>query len=389
MQSKILFTFLLSIAFFTSKSQTTFGDSTLQPKPKMQIVFALDATGSMSGLMTAAKDKIWSIINSLNQTDPMPEIQVGFVFYRDKGDAFITKISPLTDKIDDAYADLMQMQAVGGGDGPESVNKGLYDAVNGMKWNNDTSTYKAIFLVGDYEPHMDYKNDVPYYETCKIAKAKDIVLNTILMGNNETARKIWQKIAACNEGAYVNVKMNVNDIAINTPFDDAIAAISDSLDDMKFYYGSTAIKTINYNYSNKGKDNAKLSKTNVKAQRAENNFAYAKKTKAVQKNELLEDLKNDKVSLDSVLARKDELPNEMKNMTDEQRKDFVKAKLASQDSLQKQLQILITKRNEYVETELSKKAETEVKSSFNSVIYEKVKVQTSKKKIVLKGKAKY
>jgi hypothetical protein len=389
MQTKILFSLLLSIAFFTSKSQTTFGDSSLQPKPKMQIVFALDATGSMSGLMTAAKDKIWSIINSLNQTDPMPEIQVGFVFYRDKGDAFVTKISPLTDKIDDAYADLMKMQAVGGGDGPESVNKGLYDAVQGMAWNDDTSTYKAIFLVGDYEPHMDYKTDVPYYETCKIAKSKDIVLNTILMGNNEVARKVWLKIAACNDGAYVNVKMDVNDIAIATPYDDAIAALSDSLDDMKFYYGTTAIKQLNYSYSAKGKDISTKSKTNVKAQRAENNFAYAKKTKSKQKNELLEDVKNNNVNLDSVLVKKDELPEVLKTMTVEQRKEFVQAKIASQDSLQKEMQILITKRNEYVEAELAKKETKEVDASFNSVIYEKVKVQTSKKKIVLKGKAKY
>ena len=193
MQTKILFSLLLSFSFFTSKSQTFFGDSALQSKPKMQIVFALDATGSMSGLMTAAKDKIWSIINSLNQTDPMPEIQVGLVFYRDKGEAFVTKIIPLTDSMDFVYAELMKMQAVGGGDGPESVNKGLYDAVQAINWNKDTSTYKAIFLVGDYEPHMDYKNDVPYYESCKIAKSKDIVLNTILMGQNPVAKKIDRK----------------------------------------------------------------------------------------------------------------------------------------------------------------------------------------------------
>ena len=389
MQSKILFSLLLTLQFFTSKAQTIFGDSTLKAKPKMQIVFALDATGSMSGLMTAAKDKIWSIINSLNQTDPMPEIQVGLVFYRDKGEAFITKIIPLTDSMDFVYAELMKMQAVGGGDGPESVNKGLYDAVQAINWNRDTSTYKAIFLVGDYEPHMDYKNDVPYYESCKIAKAKDIILNTILMGENPTARKIWQEIAACNDGAYVNVKMDVNDIAIITPYDDAIAAISDSLDDMKFYYGSRSAKNIGYASKSKSREITVASKTNVKAQRAEYNAAYKSKTKAVQKNELLEDIMNDRVSLDSVMAKGDMLPDEMKTMSVEQRKDFVKIKLATQDSMQKEMQKLITKRNAYIETELSKKDKAEVSSSFNSVIYEKVKAQTGRKKIILKGKAKF
>lgn len=55
------------------------------------MVFALDATGSMAGLIAAAKDKIWSIAGSLAQTDDSIPIELGLIFYRDKGDAFITK----------------------------------------------------------------------------------------------------------------------------------------------------------------------------------------------------------------------------------------------------------------------------------------------------------
>src|SRR5262245_50839715 len=69
-------------------------------KPKMQVVFALDATGSMSGLISAAKDKIWSIVSSLAQTQTTPDIEIGLVFYRDRGDEFITKRIPLTDSMD-------------------------------------------------------------------------------------------------------------------------------------------------------------------------------------------------------------------------------------------------------------------------------------------------
>src|SRR4051812_19855599 len=53
---------------------------------KIQVVFALDATGSMSGLIGAAKEKIWSIAGSLAQADPAPSIEIGLVFYRDRGD---------------------------------------------------------------------------------------------------------------------------------------------------------------------------------------------------------------------------------------------------------------------------------------------------------------
>ena len=46
------------------------------------------------------------------------------------------------------YASLMDYQAAGGGDGPESVNKALDDALNKISWSQEQNTYKVIFLVG-------------------------------------------------------------------------------------------------------------------------------------------------------------------------------------------------------------------------------------------------
>ena len=51
---------------------------TNQP-PKIEVVFALDTTGSMSGLIQAAKDKIWSIASTMASAQPAPEIRMGLV----------------------------------------------------------------------------------------------------------------------------------------------------------------------------------------------------------------------------------------------------------------------------------------------------------------------
>jgi Mg-chelatase subunit ChlD len=209
---------------------------------KIQVVFALDATGSMAGLIAAAKDKIWSIAGSLAQTDDSIPIELGLIFYRDKGDAFITKKVPLTANLDDMYKELMEMNASGGGDTPESVNKGLYEAVTQFSWNKDTAVYKAIFLVGDCPPHMDYKDDIKYMESCRLAKQHDIVINTILMGNNDEAKKIWKELSACNGGSFVQMNMKVNDIEVSSPVDDSIAIISDELDKQRIYYGTATEK---------------------------------------------------------------------------------------------------------------------------------------------------
>jgi hypothetical protein len=357
------------------------------PKPKMQVVFALDATGSMSGLISAAKDKIWSIVSSLTQTQTAPDIEVGLVFYRDRGDAFITKRIQLTDSMDMVYAELMKIEAQGGGDTPESVNQGLNEAVELFKWDQDTSTYKAIFLVGDCEPHMDYKNDVPWFATCKIAKSKDIVLNTILMGSSYEAGNVWKAISACNDGAFVNVNMNVNDIQVNTPYDSTIAILSGKLDDLRYYYGKTEIKNRGNASKIKTKSMTRASKINVNAQRAEFNTYYFSMKSNVKQNELLSDVASKNVKLDSL--KQAELPDEFKNIPKDSLAIVVKQKTELRDSLQKVLNTEIAKRSKYVEAELGKKKKGEVEGSFNNVIFLNIQKQTLKKKIELKGKAKF
>jgi hypothetical protein len=236
---------------------------------------------------------------------------------------------------------------------------------------------------------MDYKNDVPYYISCKIAKQKDIVLNTILMGNNAVAKKIWEEIAICNDGAYVNVNMNVNDIAIATPHDSVIAILNDKLDDYKYYYGSATFKSNGYSAKLKAKEVAGASKVNVKAQRAEYN-AYKSKKLAfakVKDNEIFNDLDNGLVILDTLSQAA--LPDEFKNLPKDSAIKVITQKMVEKKQVEKQLQEEMTKRNKYIEVELSKKDVKEVSGSFNSIIYENIKVQTTKKKIILKGKAKY
>src|SRR3954469_13380196 len=98
-------------------------------KPKVEVVFALDTTGSMGGLIEGAKQRIWSISNQIASGRPTPDLRVGLVAYRDKGDAYVTRVSDLTDDLDAVHAALKGFQAAGGGDTPESVNQALDDAV--------------------------------------------------------------------------------------------------------------------------------------------------------------------------------------------------------------------------------------------------------------------
>ena len=191
----------------------------------------------MSGLIQAAKDKIWSIANELISTKPAPEIKFGLIAYRDRGDDYVTEITDLSDDIDDIYGKLMKFSANGGGDGPESVNQALNEAVTKMKWSDDKKVLKIIFLVGDAEPHMDYENDVKYADTCKEAVKKDLIINTVQCGADAATTKIWNEIADLSEGKFVAIEQEGGAVAMVTPFDDEIAAINGRLAGTVVAYG--------------------------------------------------------------------------------------------------------------------------------------------------------
>src|SRR5262249_42679199 len=155
-----------------------------QQRPEVEVVFCLDTTGSMSGLIDAAKRKIWSICSQIASGKPTPQLRVGLVAYRDRGDAYVTKVFDLTDDLDAVYGNLMALRAEGGGDFPESVNQALHESVTKVNWGRGKKTLRIIFLVGDAPPHMDYKDDVKYPQTCKLAAGKDIIINTIQCGTH-------------------------------------------------------------------------------------------------------------------------------------------------------------------------------------------------------------
>src|SRR5258708_30424580 len=90
----------------------TFSTSTAAPverkdsKPQVEVVFCLDTTGSMGGLIEGAKQKIWSIVNQIASGRPAPDIKVGLVAFRDKGDVYITKVFDLTTDLDEVHKNL-------------------------------------------------------------------------------------------------------------------------------------------------------------------------------------------------------------------------------------------------------------------------------------------
>ena len=202
----------------------------------------LDTTSSMSGLIQAAREKIWSIATTMASAQQNPDIRMGLVAFRDRGDAYITRSYDLSNDLDSMYASLMDFRAQGGGDGPESVNQALHDAVHDMSWSDDSNTYRVIFLVGDAPPHMDYHNDVKYPLTLEAARMKGIVVNAIQSGQHQHTKPAWQAIASLGQGHYFQVEDSGNTVAVSTPYDEQLSALAAELEATRLYFGDTETK---------------------------------------------------------------------------------------------------------------------------------------------------
>lgn len=341
---------------------------------KIQVVFVLDVTGSMSGLIATAKEKIWSIANNFATAKPTPEIYMGIVAYRDRGDDFISKVIPMSADLDMVYEELMKFQAAGGGDSPESVNKGLFDAVNKMEWDKSKETYKTIFLVGDAPPHMDYEQDVSYEITCKNAVKKDITINTIRLGNLIAAKPHWMKIAELTKGEYFEVDASGGGIAITTPFDSEIAKLSAELDETRIYYGSMEVQKKQEDRVKRSKSITIESSESSVARRATYNMSGSGKSAYFGSNELLNDLDEGKIEFKKI--KKDELPVNMQKMNEDEQKEYIEKMSKKRKELENQIAELSKKRNEYIKKQISEEAS---KNSFSGKVMNAVGSQAKSK----------
>lgn len=209
-------------------------------RPLVEVVFAIDTTGSMASLLDGAKRKIWSIANHIASGQPTPLVRIGLVAYRDKQDDYVTKRFELTGDLDSVYEELMSYQAEGGGDTPEHVSKALHEAVNQTQWTQ--KAMKMVFLVGDAPPHTDYRDGFNYQQIVKDAAASGIVIHTVRAGNDYKTGRIFKEIAHANQGSFTTIKQGGGMAAVSTPWDDRLAELNRELSETTVMYGKDSVR---------------------------------------------------------------------------------------------------------------------------------------------------
>ena len=126
--------------------------SQAQQVRKLDLMLAIDTTGSMGDEIRYLQSELQSIVGAIRQRHQGIDLRVGFVFYRDEGDDYVTATFPLTADVVAGQRELARHYAGGGGDYPEAMEQALIRAA-GQAWRPDA--VKTMLLVADAPPHDD------------------------------------------------------------------------------------------------------------------------------------------------------------------------------------------------------------------------------------------
>ncbi len=181
--------------------QVRLGGQSKAQRPRLDLVFMVDATGSMGDEIGKLKASMHAMADQIAQLPGEPDICYGLVAYRDRGDAFITRTHDLTNDLSAFQNLLSRVQAQGGGDTPEALNEALHEVVHGLSWRADAA--RLVVLVADAPPHLDYGG--PQYDSdMQAALAKGIKLFAVgASGLDPVGEYIFRQMAQYTAGRFV------------------------------------------------------------------------------------------------------------------------------------------------------------------------------------------
>ena len=117
---------------------------------KIELLFMIDTTGSMSDEINYIKAEVKDVIRRVKAANDNVEIKVGILLYRDYGDFYITKSFAFNDDIEEVQRFINNAKAAGGGDFEEAVQV-AFDEANSIQWSQNAT--KLLIHIADAPAH--------------------------------------------------------------------------------------------------------------------------------------------------------------------------------------------------------------------------------------------
>ncbi len=167
-------------------------------KATLDIMFVIDATGSMQPHINATKEAVEKIAREIAKRSKGAQVRFGLVGYRDVGEEYVAKLFCDLEKgaNHQGFQRIIgELRADGGGDDPEDVFAAMKTAIKDAKWN--PHAFKHIILMGDAPAHEE--------TTGKYNSEKLTIDGVVAMAQPRGQENIREKITVhaicCKRGA--------------------------------------------------------------------------------------------------------------------------------------------------------------------------------------------
>lgn len=360
---------------------TTEGGKEKNAQPLVQMAILLDTSSSMDGLINQARTQIWKIVNELTlskQAGKTPTIQIALYEYGNSRltakDNYIRQVLPLTDDLDAVSDALFKLKTSGG---EEYCGAVIAQAVKELKWDTeDKNALKLIYISGN-EPFS--QGPVKYTDAISNALKKGITVNTIYCEWGSNDGDDWRAGALKADGSYMAINQDARPADPETPYDKELANLGGSLNGTYLAYG-TADKKGKMLARQENQDSfASSSGEGVMAQRA-----VAKSGGNYKNNswDAVDAVMEGSLELGDI--QEEELPDELKDKTEAEKKEIIETKAKERKEIQEKIQTLAQKRDAWLIEK--RKEEGDKPNTLDTAIIEALRKQAEKKNFLFEDK---
>lgn len=353
------------------KGQEKMAKSDQAKKRRIDLVFAIDVSGSMQHIIAATQKKVWAIVNEMVKPKPTPDIRIGLIAYRGRNEVCYgargVKVWDLTDDLDSIYDKLMAL-TTGGGD-RECVGRAIYEAATAMSWDKSHKAMKILFVLGNEPANQDvgkysYKKSVPE------AVKRGININTVYCGKVAGMEQGWKEIASMADGVFTTIGIEGRVVQIQTPMDKRLVELNNKLNQTYIPYGRRGRQAMQLR-----KEMDKKAQTHGQGVLAERAYAKAEAFKSARWD--LVDLIKDK-ELKIKDLEKDALPENLRSMESHELKLYVEKKAKERERIKEEIRKLSKQREKYIKEEL-KRRNLSTQDAFDQVILRMLRKQAVEK----------
>ncbi len=350
----------------------------LAPAPRaIDLALCLDTSGSMSGLIDSAKEKLWAIVNELGRAEPVPDLRVGLLTFGNDGhnpeDGWVRLDVPFTSDLDAISAQLFSLTTNGG---TEYVGRVVDYATGQLEWSADDAL-KIVVVAGNESADQDAER--PFRDVCRRAEADGFHVNAIYCGNPEDGlAPAWRDVAVLGSGYFATIDKDHGTLAVATPFDADLARLNAALNDTYVPFGAGGAA---------GASNQLLQDSNSLSMNsaALADRAVAKAGKLYQCAwDLVDACTSEGVVLADVAA--DDLPEVMQGMPTAEREAYVAGKAAARTAVQADIAALSAKRRAHIARVVAERSLDDGRA-FDTVLRDAVRAQAEARGFVFPARA--